>query len=166
MDLPSTFSGNTTTSYIPSYFENTESPTIYYKYNKPIRNTILNLNKLVSDLDTETSSPDSWECKESKFCYQPAGHIITGNLKIISRIRSILSKGPKYRFPTHNNLKECRKAIAGALNDYCTRWCKREHVESNALNNWKLNIFQITDKSISFYSNNPDLLLPTPLPTT
>ena len=29
---------------------------------------------------------------------------------------------------------------------------------SNALNNWKLNIFQIIDKRISFYSNNPDLL--------
>ena len=29
------------------------------KNNKPIRSTILNFNKLVSDLDTETSSPDS-----------------------------------------------------------------------------------------------------------
>ena len=44
---------------IPSYFENTESPIICYKYNKPIRNTILNFNKLVSDLDIETSSTDS-----------------------------------------------------------------------------------------------------------
>ena len=107
---------------------------ICYKYNKPIRNTILNFNKLVSDLDIETSSSDSWECHESNFCYQPAGHIITGNLKIISdsRIRSIISKGPKYRFSTHVDFKKCREAIAGALNDYCTRWCKREHVESNA----------------------------------
>ena len=29
------------------------------KHNRPIRNTILNFNKLVSDLDIETSSPDS-----------------------------------------------------------------------------------------------------------
>ena len=67
---------------------------ICHKYNKPIRNTILNFNKLVSDLDIETSLPDSWESKDSKFCYQPAGHIITGNLKIISasRIRSIIPK--------------------------------------------------------------------------
>ena len=50
--------------------------------------------------------------------------------------------------------------LAGALNDYFTSWCKREHVESNALNNWKLNIFQIIDKRISFYFNNPDLLPP------
>ena len=34
--------------------------------------------------------------KVSKFCYQPAGHIVTANLKIItdSRIRSIISKRP------------------------------------------------------------------------
>ena len=46
-------------SAIPSYFENTESPIICYKYKKPIRNIILNFNKLVSDLDIETGSPDS-----------------------------------------------------------------------------------------------------------
>ena len=46
-------------SAITSYFENTESPIICYKYNKLIRNTILNFNKLVSDLAIETSSPDS-----------------------------------------------------------------------------------------------------------
>ena len=56
IDLPSIFRDNNVISAIPSYFENTESPIICYKYNKPIRNTILNFNKLVSDLDIETSS--------------------------------------------------------------------------------------------------------------
>ena len=59
IDLPSIFPDNNVISAIPSYFENTESPIICYKYNKPIRNTSLNFNKLVSDLDIETSSPDS-----------------------------------------------------------------------------------------------------------
>ena len=141
-----------------------ESPISCYKYIKPIRNTILNFNKLVSDLDIETSSPDSWDCKDSKFCYQPAGHIVTGNLKIItdSRIRSVISKGPKYRFPAHIDFNKCRETIASALNVYCTRWCKREHVESNALNNWKLKIFKIINERVLFYSNNLDLLPPKP----
>ena len=66
---------------------------VCYEYNNPIHNTILNFDKLVSVFDIETSSPDSWECKDSKFCYHPAGHIITGNLKIISdtKICSIIS---------------------------------------------------------------------------
>ena len=86
----------------------------------------------------------------------------TGNLKIItdSRIRSVISKGPKYRFPAHIDFYKCRETIASALNDYCTRWCKREHVESNALNNWKLKIFKIIDERVLFYSNNLDLLPP------
>ena len=103
IDLPSIFRDNNVISSIPSYFENTEYPVICYKYNKPISITIFNFKNLVSDLDIETSSPDSWDCKDSKICYQPARHIVTSNLKIItdSRIRSVISKGPKYRFPAH-----------------------------------------------------------------
>ena len=67
--------------------------------------------------------------------YQPAGHIVTGNLKIISdsRIRKNVSKGPKYRFPSYINFDKCREEIASALNDFSNRWCKREGVEANAL---------------------------------
>ena len=52
--------------------------------------------------------------------YPAAGHIMTGNLKIISdsRIRYIVSKGPKYRFI---NFKKCREEIASALNDFGNR---------------------------------------------
>ena len=59
-----------------------------------------------------------------------------------------------------SNFNKCRETIASALNDYCTRWCKREHVESNALNNWKLKIFKIIDERVLFYSNNLDLFPP------
>ena len=60
---------------------------------------------------------------------------MTGNLKIISdsRIRYIVSKGPKYRFPSRIDLKKCREEIASALNDFGNRWCKREYVEPDAL---------------------------------
>ena len=60
---------------------------------------------------------------------------MTGNLKIISdsRIRNIVSKGPKYRFPSRIHLKKCREEIASALNDFGNRWCKCEYVEPNAL---------------------------------
>ena len=70
---------------------------------------------------------------------QPTGNIVTGNLKIISdsRIRKIVSKGPKYRFPSYINFDKCREEIASALNDFGNRWCKREGVEDNALKEWK-----------------------------
>ena len=133
-----------------------------YKYNKPIRSTIFNFNKLVADLDIDTKTPDSLDCKNSKFCYQTAGHIITGNLKIISdsRIRFIISKGPKYRFPSQIDFNKCREEIAITLNEFCKRWCQREHVECNALNRWKISIFNIIKQT--FYSNNLNLLPPKP----
>ena len=58
------------------------------------------------------------------------------------------------------DFKLCREEIAGALQEFCYRWCKREHVESNALNSWKLNIFKIIDGRISFNCNNLDFLPP------
>ena len=60
------------------------------------------------------------------------------------------------------DFKSCREEIAGALHEFCNRWCKREHVEYNALSSWKLNIFKIIDGRISFYCNNLDLLPPKP----
>ena len=92
--------------------------------------------------------------KNSKFCYEPAGHIITGNLKIISdsRIRSIISKGPKYRLSSQIDFNKCREEKVVALNEFCKRWCRREHVECNALNSWKISIFNIIEKCISFES--------------
>ena len=82
------------------------------------------------------------------------------HLKIISdsRIRSIIAKGPKYRFPVQIDFQKCREKIAGSLNEFRYRWCKREHVECDALKDWKLNIFKIIDRRISFYSQNTNML--------
>ena len=167
IDLPSIFKDRSVTSSIPSYFQNSEPPIICYKYNKPIRNTVFNFNKLVSDLDIHANTPESWDCKDSKFIYPAAGHIMTGNLKIISdsRIRYIVSKGPKYRFPSRINFKTCREEIASAINDFGNRWCKREYVEPDAVKEWKVSIFKIVDQRIKFYSQNTNLLPPKPKST-
>ena len=60
----------------------------------------------------------------------------------------------------HTDFNKCGETNACAFNDYCTRWCKREYVESNALNNWKVKVFKIIDKRVLVYSNNFDLLPP------
>ena len=59
IDKPSIFKDRSVTSSIPSYFQNSEPPMICYKYDKPIRNTIFNFNKLVSELDIHANSPES-----------------------------------------------------------------------------------------------------------
>ena len=79
-----------------------------------------------------------------------------------SSIRYIVSKGPKYRFPSRIDFKKCREEIASALNYFGNRWCKREYVEPNALKEWKVSIFKIVDQRIKFYSQNTNLLPPKP----
>ena len=70
----------------------------------------------------------------------------------------IIAKGPKYRFPVQIDFQKCREKIAGSLNEFCNRLCKRKHVECDALKDWKLNIFKIIDRSISFYFQNTNML--------
>ena len=50
------------------------------------------------------------------------------------------------------DFQKCREKIAGSFNGFYNRWCKREHVECDALKDLKLNIFKIIDRRISFYS--------------
>ena len=71
-----------------------------------------------------------------------------------SRIRNIVSKGPKYRFLSHIDFKNCSKEIASALNDFGNQCCKPENVECNALNERKLSIFNTVDKRLGLYYKN------------
>ena len=92
------------------------------------------------------------------FTYSAAGHVISGNLKIISgsRIRKIVSKVPKHRFTNH---------IASALNDCIVIDGVNESLlKPSALKEWKLNI-NFIDKRIKFYSQNNTLLPPKPKTT-
>ena len=75
-----------------------------------------------------------------------------------ARIRNIISKGPKYRFPSNIDFPKCRREIAASSNDFSNRWCKRENVKPDALKEWKINILKIIDTRFSFYSRNSHLL--------
>ena len=59
IDLHSIFKDNLVISSIPNYFNNSETPIICYKYNKPIRSTIFNFNKSVNDTDIDSNNPAS-----------------------------------------------------------------------------------------------------------
>ena len=153
------FNDNLLISSIPNYFNNTETPIICYN---PIRSTIFKFNKLVTDIDIDSNTPDSWDCQNSNYLYPSPGHVITGNLNVIAdaRVRNIISKGPKYR--SNIDVSKCHREIAASLNDLSNRWCKRENVEPDALKEWKINIFKTIDTHISFHSRNTHLLPPKP----
>ena len=59
IDLHSIFKDNLVISSIPNDLNNAETSIIYYKYNKPIGSTIFNLNKIVTDINIDSNTPDS-----------------------------------------------------------------------------------------------------------
>ena len=46
-------------SSIPNYFNNSETQIICYKYNKRIRSSIFNFNKIVTDINIDFNIPHS-----------------------------------------------------------------------------------------------------------
>ena len=59
IDLPSIFQDKYVTSSIADYLKKSEPPITCHKYNKPIRHTIFNFNKLKSDLVIHANTPSS-----------------------------------------------------------------------------------------------------------
>ena len=57
--LHSIFKDNLVISSIPNYFNNSVTPIICYKHNKPISSTVFNLNKIVTDINIDSNTPDS-----------------------------------------------------------------------------------------------------------
>ena len=166
IDLPSIFKNKEVINAIPDYFKNTETPIICYKYKKPIRNILFNYNKTVADLDIEENTPDSCKCQDSKYCYLPAGHVITGDFNLIDkRIRHLFLKGPKYRLPSKIDFTSCLDDMTSSIENFCSKWCKRENVPCDALYKWKSKIFDIIEQRIRFYNDNPQHLPNPPVMT-
>ena len=74
--------------------------------------------------------------------------MITGNINVFpdARVRNMISKGPKYRFPSNIDFPKCRRETTASLNCFS----KRENVELDTFKEWKINIFKIIDNRISF----------------
>ena len=82
--------------------------------------------------------------------------MITGNLNVIpdARVRNIISKGSKYRFPSNIDFPKCRREIAASLKDFSSCWREPANVEPDDLKEWKINILKNFDTRISFYPRN------------
>ena len=84
-------------SKVPLYYKYKEPPFISYKYTHNISKKVFNYNKVLSDVNLAYKK--TWnqpcDCTRSKFCYEPHGHIITGDLRIVKnrKLRRQLSKG-------------------------------------------------------------------------
>ena len=71
---------------IPPYFKDQSVPIISYVYTKPTASKFFNYKHMLRDfnIDYFKSKPPDCTCASSPFIYNPTGHVIIGDLKIIN----------------------------------------------------------------------------------
>ena len=107
INLPTLLPSTSVIDKIPAYFKDKEPLTVSYEYTSIVASKLFNFALTLSNLNFSDylSNPQTCQCKESKFCYEPYGHVITGDLKVIenAKLKELVAKGPKYREPNWVN---------------------------------------------------------------
>ena len=73
IELHSIVKDNSVISSILNYFNNSETPIICYKDNKPIRSTIFNFNKILTEINIDSNTSDSRDCQNYNYLYPLLG---------------------------------------------------------------------------------------------
>ena len=115
INLPALLRSTSVINKIPVYFRDKEPPVVSYEYTSTVASKLFNFSSALSNLNVSEyfSNPQTCQCKESKFCHEPHGHVNTGDLKVIenAKLRELVSKGPKYREPNRINWKPRRQCF-------------------------------------------------------
>ena len=138
---------------IPAYFKDKEPPVISYQYTNTVANKLFNFSSTLSNLDITNylSNPQHCQCNTSKFCYEPHGHVITGDLMVIEnvKLRELVAKGPKYREPNKINWQSMETMVSNSIDLYAEQWSKQEQVDLKYLSEWKDQIKELVVERIS-----------------
>ena len=151
INLPNILHNKKVQSLIPPYFDAT-MPTVSYKYTKTISSSIFNHIKTVSEfeLDKFTAKEYMCDCQNSPFISNDHGHVITGNLEIISNValRKLISKGPKFREQNKIAWGKDKKIILDAIENHAKSWAKKENSDISVLDEWTEEIRAIVNTKI------------------
>ena len=122
INLPALLRSTSVTNKIPVYFRDKEPSIVSYEYTSTgstVASKLFNFAPALSNLNVSEyfSNPQTCQCKESKFCYEPHGHVITGNLRVIenAKLRELVAKGPKYREPNRSTGKQQKQCFWNPL---------------------------------------------------
>ena len=124
-----------------------------YEYTSTVASKLFNFAPTLSNLNVSEylSNSQTCQCKKSKFCYEPHGHVITGDLRVIenTKLRELVAKGPKYREPNRVNWKATETMFLDSIDLYAKNWSKREQVELKYLSEWKDQLKELVTDRIS-----------------
>ena len=153
INLPALLRSTSVTDKIPVYFRDKEPPTVSYEYTSTVPSKLFNFAPALSNLSVSEylSNPQTCQCKESTFCHEPHGHVITGDLRVIenAKLRELVAKGPKYRDPNRVNWKATETMFLESIDLFAKNWSKREQVELKYLSEWKDQLKELVADRIS-----------------
>ena len=83
-DLPKILNSRRVRDVIPSFLSESDPLMISYFYTKNTSSMIFNQKRVVEDLDFNVGTENvQCQCSMSDFCYEPVGHVVTGDLTTI-----------------------------------------------------------------------------------
>ena len=133
ISLPALLGSTSVTDKIPAYFKDKQPPIVSYGYTSTVASKLFNFAPTLLNLNVSEylSNSQTCQCKESKFCYEPHGHVIVGDLRVIenANLRELVAKEPKYREPNRVNWKAKETMLLESIDLYAKHWFKREQVE-------------------------------------
>ena len=115
---------------LPDAIRNKVTISAVFKYDAPVSLSIFNYAQFLKGLTVRKLfiySQKLCRCYTSPFKYEPSGHVITGNLKLVKckGLKSILSKGAKYRLPKPIDLNEVKTAALNAIDIATAKLCNK-----------------------------------------
>ena len=139
---------------IPAYFKDKDPPVIISdQYTNAVANKLFNFSSTLSNLDITNylSNPQHCQCNTSQFCYEPHGHVITGNLMVIKnvKLRELVAKGPKYQEPNKINWQSIETMVSNSIDLYAEQCSKWEQVDLKYLSEWKDQIKELVVEHIA-----------------
>ena len=126
---------------------------VTYELGSPLSAKIFNFNNFVNNLAVDDFLKDPnilpCKCENSSFTDKHHGHIVTGDLRIISNnhFRKIFSKGPKYRENRPIDLDKARCSVLSGLETCVNTWCEKHGICKSFFSTWMIKIKdKINDK--------------------
>ena len=137
-----------------------DPPMVVYNLTSTIRSKIFNYKNFVQSLDVDNFLRDDTilpcDCDNSAFKDVHHGHIVSGNLDIVTNatLRKLISKGPKYREPNTFSYTKAKNSIVIGIDECINTWSTKRNVPIAEFNEWKCAILRKIDERISFLENN------------
>ena len=153
INLPALLRSTSVTDTIPVYFRDKKPPIVSYEYTSTVASKLFNFGPTLSNLNVSEhlSDPQTCQCKKSTYCYEPYGHVIIGDLRVIenAKLREPVAKVPKYREPNKVNWKATETMFLESTDLLGKKNGKKEQVELKYLSEWKDHLKELVTDRIS-----------------